>query len=336
MTESRTESRTQSRTAAEHRTDTATTPVTRWIEQHAHRLTSLDPEAPLTDLEPLAEIVRDAKVVAMGASNRHTHELSALSHRLVRFLVEQMGFRTLALEGDEAERVGLDAYVRTGDGDPRELLADARSFWQTEEILDTVRWMRAFNRGRPDDPVRFAGAHPTLQGPSAIEPAGLADIERTLAESTIRWQERTADKIVYWGGIAHTAVGDPRTVSPPVPPLTHRNAGSYLREHFGDAFVSIGQTFHHGMAPDQILPPPPEFADSVLGDTNLDTYLLDLRAHAPEPVRTWLDTPTRTRMIGPHYDPAHNAAYYMSGGSLTDWFDAVLHVREVTAVRFLF
>ncbi|WP_329558217.1 erythromycin esterase family protein [Streptomyces uncialis] len=308
--------------------------VIEWIGQHAHRLTTFDSRAPLTDLLPVADLVRDAQVVAVGAAARGAHELSALSHRLVRLLVEELGFRSLALEGDDASRLGLDEYIRTGTGDPRMMLSEARSFWQTEEILDVIHWMRSFNRLHPDDPVRFAGAARSPQG-QASPLDGLAGIERNLAEGTIQWHEDTSDRIVYLGGIAHTVNGDPRTVSPSSPPMTHRNAGSYLREYFGAGYVSIGLTFHHGTAPYQVLPPPAEFADAVLGGTGLDAYLLDLRADGPPPVRTWLDTPTRTRLIGPDYDPDDNAAYHLSGGSLADWFDAILHTQEVTPVRAL-
>ncbi|MCX4658094.1 erythromycin esterase family protein [Streptomyces uncialis] len=308
--------------------------VIEWIGQHAHRLTTLDSRAPLTDLLPVADIVRDAQVVAVGAATRGAHELSALSHRLVRLLVEELGFRSLALEGDDASRLGLDEYIRTGTGDPRMMLSEARSFWQIEEILDVIHWMRSFNRRHPDDPVRFAGTARSPQG-QAAPLDGLAGIERSLAEGIIQWHENTSDRIVYWGGIAHTVNGDPRTVSPSSPPMTHRNAGSYLREYFGAGYVCIGLTFHHGTAPYQVPPPPAEFADAVLGGTGLDAYLLDLRADGPPPVRTWLDTPTRTRLIGPDYDPDDNAAYHLSGGSLADWFDAILHTQEVTPVRAL-
>ncbi|GAA2253955.1 hypothetical protein GCM10010232_48580 [Streptomyces amakusaensis] len=64
-----------------------------------------------------------------------------------------------------------------------------------------------------------------------------------------------------------------------------------------------------------------------------DAYLLDLRAEAPAPVRAWPDAPTRTRLVGPDYDPAADADHRLSGGSLGDWFDAVLHTRRVTPVR---
>ncbi|MFE4538682.1 erythromycin esterase family protein [Streptomyces scopuliridis] len=205
---------------------------------------------------------------------------------------------------------------------------------QTQITAIEIRWMRSFNRRHPDDPVRFAGVVGSRER-QGFRLDGLAGIEVSLAEDTIRWHEHTGDEIVYWGGLAHTANGNPRTVSPSSPPMTHRNAGSYLREHFGAGYVPIGLTFHHGMAPYPVPAPPTEFADAILGATGLDAYLLDLHADSPPSVRTWLDTPTRTRLIGPHYDPDDNAAYHISGGSLADWFDAILHTQEVTPVRFL-
>ncbi|MFD7510440.1 erythromycin esterase family protein [Streptomyces sp. NPDC059853] len=306
--------------------------VRRWIGQHAHRLTTTDPHAPLDDLRPLVRLVGDAPVVAIGTATRQSRELSVLAHRVVRLLVEELGFRSFALEGDDAARVGLDAHIAAGKGDARALLAGARSFWQTGEILDIVHWLRSFNRRHPGDPVRFTDGLSAPREP-VVPLDGLAAIERRLAEDVIDRHDRTGDRVVYWGGIAHTAVGDPRTVSPSTPPLTHRNAGGYLRERFGTGYVSLGLTFHHGTLPVAVPAPPGEFAESTLGGTGPGAYLLDLRATAPATVRAWLDAPARTRLVGPHYDPADDAAHHLSGGSLAGWFDAVVHTETVTPAR---
>ncbi|MGW7551614.1 erythromycin esterase family protein [Streptomyces rimosus] len=311
-----------------------TTAVAAWIRDHAHPLTTADPGAPADDLAPLDGLVRGARVVAVGASTRLSHELAGVSHRILRFLVERHGFRSLALEGDDAVRAGLDAYVRTGAGDPRAMLAQGRPFWRIEEIADAVEWMRAYNVAHPDDPVRFAGAPEGQRVPQG--PGGLADIERVLAEDTIRWQQHTGDKVVYWGGLAHTVKGDPRTVSPSSPPATHRNAGGYLREHYGSGYVSIGLTFHHGSAPMAVPAPPEEFAEATLGRSGLpDAYLWNLHAPSPAAVRQWLTAPVRTRLVGPRYDARDDAAHHLSGGSLAHWFDALVHVRTVSSARFL-
>ncbi len=311
--------------------------VTRWIRDHAHPITTLDPDVPLADLEPLRDMVGDATVVALGASTRGAHELVALQHRMLRFLVEELGFRSLALEGDWATTVQFDEYVRTGSGDPRALLAGTRPFYRSADILAVVQWMRSYNEAHPTEEVRLVGPDAPDVQESAHEPNvpdDLDHIERRLAGNVIWWHEHTGHKIVYWGGIAHTAVGNPRTVSfPPSPTATGRNAGGYLRNHLGAGYVSVGMTFGHGSVPYDVPLPPPGFAELPLGSAGQDTYLLDLRADRPQPVREWLDSPTKTRLIGPHYDPEDDAAYHMAGGSFAGWFDVIAHSQQATPVR---
>src|SRR4029453_2527519 len=85
--------------------------VVRWIRGHARPLTTLDPRAPLTDLRPLRNMVRHATVVGLGGSTRGAHELFAITHRILRFMVEQLGFRSLALEEDWTKGIQIDEYV---------------------------------------------------------------------------------------------------------------------------------------------------------------------------------------------------------------------------------
>ena len=57
----------------------------------------------------------------------------------------------------------VDEYVREGTGDPRALLAGARSFWRTGELLDAVDWLRRHNlrhRRRRDRAVRPRARRP--------------------------------------------------------------------------------------------------------------------------------------------------------------------------------
>lgn len=310
--------------------------ATEWIEKNSHALTARKPDEPLDDLRPLAPLVRDAKIVALGAAARLTRELSDAAHRVVRLLVEEEGFRSVALEGDDPGRLGLDAYVATGEGDPRAMLAEARTFWQTTEILELVHWMRSYNKRHPDDPVRFAQA-PAEPIRHTTPLSGLAEAERTLADDAAWWQQHSGDKVVYWGGMAHTAIGDPRTisVSSSQTPETHRNMGGYLRERLGPDFRSVGLTLGHGSIGLPLPAAGPDFVEGVLSEAagNRAGYLLDLSLPRPEPVRRFLDTPTRTRLIGPSYDPRDDEAHHMSGGSLASWFDAVVHTPKVTPAR---
>ncbi|CAL9606939.1 hypothetical protein SUDANB121_05568 [Nocardiopsis dassonvillei] len=302
-----------------------------WIREHAHALTADGAGEPLEDLRPLASMVRGAEVVAVGTAARGTREQAVAAHRIVRLLVEEEGFRSVALEGDDPARLGLDAYIATGEGDPRSLLAGARPFLRTAEVLGLVLWMREYNLRHPRDPVRFLeDPEPDVEHAAPLR--GLAAIELSLAEGVARWRERTGDRIVYWGGSAHTAVGDPRTVSPSSPPETHRNMGGHLRARLGRGYRSIGLTLGRGSIGVELPGPAEGSIDAVLDEaaTGAPAYLLDLRRPRPPQVARLLDARTRTRLVGPFYDPAEDADHHISGGALTTWFDAVVHVPRVT------
>lgn len=277
----------------------------------------LDLNPPYDDLDPLTDRVRNAKVVALGSAVRQSHELSTLTHRVMRFLIEQHGFRSLALEGDEAASIALDTYVRTAEGDPMAILTGARPFWRFAEILEAVRWVRARNERNPDDRVRVVhvAEQPRMAMPA---PVVSEDIEQRLADTTIAWHEQTGHRIVYWGGLAHTANGV----------ATGKNAGSHLRQRFGSGYVSIALTFHHGSLPLPVDDPPADYIEAVLGAVDLETYLLEIDRSWPEAARRWLDAPTKTRLIGP-------GIHELLGPSLRTWFDFVLHSRRVTPARSL-
>ncbi|WP_052847378.1 erythromycin esterase family protein [Streptomyces avicenniae] len=287
------------------------TTVRDWLDAVARPLDVTAADAPADDPRPLLHLTRDAGVVALGTAVRAAREPSVAAHRALRTLVEEAGFRALLLEGDDPVRTGVAAYIAGEGDDPDTLVATARTFWRTEDIVVLLRWLRAFNARHPTDPVRFVPV-----------PDGGGDVERALADGASDWHGRTGDRVVHWGGYAHTAAA---------PIGERRTAGSLLRERLGAAYVSVGITFHHGLIPVPLDPPGPELAEAVLGTAAADAYLLDLTATegAPQAVLDWLTGPARVRIIGP--DPIHPGI--ASGASLRDWFDALVHIRELTPAR---
>src|SRR5829696_7836407 len=171
--------------------------VTGWVRRNARPLATFDPAAPLDDLAPLGPRVRGAAVVGVGGTTGGAHELSALTHRILRYLVEHHGIRALAIEDDWRIGRALDDHVRTGAGDPRAVLAGAWPPWRTEEVVDVVHWTRTRNEAHPDDPVRIVGLDDAaLESPD--------EAERHMADSLVAWQERTGTRALYWGEAAHT------------------------------------------------------------------------------------------------------------------------------------
>ncbi len=129
------------------------------LRECAHRLEHVDPAAPLEDLAFLRARLGDARVVAMGEATHGTREFFLLKHRLIRYLVERMGFNIVALESSLPDTEALGAYVAGQDIDPRLALAGQRFWtWNTAEVLDLVRWMRNHNASAsPDAQVHFVG-----------------------------------------------------------------------------------------------------------------------------------------------------------------------------------
>jgi erythromycin esterase len=133
--------------------------VVPWINRHAIPLTSTDPQQEAGELRHLRGVVGAAAIVGLGESAHGTHTQLQLKHRLARYLVEDLGFRTIAWEEGWGSGVAIDRYVTSGQGDAAAVVGDALFILRTEAMLELVGWMREFNRGRPaHDQVRFLGA----------------------------------------------------------------------------------------------------------------------------------------------------------------------------------
>ena len=131
--------------------------VTEWIRQYGLPLSTADPKEPLRDIEPLGDMVGDAVVVGIGPSTYGGSEQFTQTHRIIRVLVERLGFRTVATEEDWDVARDIDRYVRTGEGDLDALVKGTGVPWRVGETRDLLEWIREFNT-TSDEPVRFVGA----------------------------------------------------------------------------------------------------------------------------------------------------------------------------------
>lgn len=132
--------------------------VVEWLSAHGTRLAGTDPAAAFDDLAALDAIVGDAKIIALGEATHGTREYFQLKHRIARYLIEKRGFTTFALEANVTECRAIDAYIRGGAGDPRELLKHLYFWvWDTEEVLAMIEWMRAWNADARHAQVSFVG-----------------------------------------------------------------------------------------------------------------------------------------------------------------------------------
>src|SRR5947209_4696559 len=120
--------------------------VVEWIRAHAVPLKTVEAGHGFSDMEPLKSIVGDARIVSLGEATHGTREFFQLKHRMLEFLASEMGFTVFSIEATMPEGFDVNEYVLTGKGDPAKALA-ALGFWtwDTEEVLDMIRWMRTYN-----------------------------------------------------------------------------------------------------------------------------------------------------------------------------------------------
>ncbi|MFI6827752.1 erythromycin esterase family protein [Kribbella sp. NPDC050241] len=386
-------------------------PITSWIARNAE---------PLGDLDHLRRSIGGAQIVGLGEAVHATAELTHLKLRVVRYLVERLGFRAIAFEDDWSLGTQLNEYVLTGRGDLNALVGQLSTESRTHEIAELFDYLRGYNATHRDK-VRFAGAEYFATRQLAYDaideyvarraPHRLAELRRSLtpirphledigayvqwywkevkdkapyvakaqavhamvrklphrpndrdyaltehharqilsfytafslpeaeiwsyrdaraAENVRWWHGFSRNKVIYWAANAHTANAPGlRVTVPPDPDVVFRNAGSYLRDWYGDRYRSVGCTVDHGttLGPVTLPPAPSDWFEHQLTTARKGQFVLELHSRPqPDAVRAWLHGTARTRGL-PEYGPAS----YMTGNSLSDWFDVVIHTPEVT------
>ncbi|MGD8279149.1 MAG: erythromycin esterase family protein, partial [Gemmatimonadota bacterium] len=139
--------------------DSVAPEIVAWLRSSVHPFDTAEPGSGFEDLAFLRDMIGSARVVALGEATHGTHEFVRMKHRVLEFLVEEMGFNTFALEATWPESNRVNAFVHTGQGDPLALLSGLY-FWTCcpEEVLDMVLWMREHNRDPGNAPrVSFYG-----------------------------------------------------------------------------------------------------------------------------------------------------------------------------------
>ncbi|MGH9863498.1 MAG: erythromycin esterase family protein [Candidatus Acidiferrales bacterium] len=118
-----------------------------WARKNAIPITTMEPAKGFKDLQRLKQIIGSARVVGLGESVHTAHEFHRIRHRLLEFLVEQMGFTAFAMETGFAEAVKINDYVLGRVNEPERWQHNwfTWGFGYEEELLALVHWMRHYN-----------------------------------------------------------------------------------------------------------------------------------------------------------------------------------------------
>jgi erythromycin esterase len=130
-----------------------------WLKQHCVPIKSIKPGSDISDLQFLKPVLNNVELIGLGECTHGTSEFVQIKHRLIQFLVQEMGFTAFALESSYSDCEPINDYILTGKGS----LADAitgqgYTGWDTEEFTSILEWMRQYNKRAPEErKVHFYG-----------------------------------------------------------------------------------------------------------------------------------------------------------------------------------
>jgi erythromycin esterase len=127
-----------------------------WLKNNCIQIKTVESGNGFEDLQPLRKIIGSSRIVGLGEFSHGSSEVFQMKHRLVEFLVSEMGFNIFSIETNMPEASKLNDYVLYGEGDPGVLLNGGDWIWNTQEILNMVEWMRKINSNGLEK-IQFTG-----------------------------------------------------------------------------------------------------------------------------------------------------------------------------------
>jgi erythromycin esterase len=218
-----------------------------WMKQTAIPLSTVEAGHGFADLAPLTPVLAGVRVVGLGESTHGTREFFQLKHRMFEYLVSELGFTVFTIEANFTEAFAVDHYVLTGEGDPARALAGLYFWtWNTEEVLELIRWMRAYNAD-PAHPrkLRFYGMDSQLSpGPAQALLDYLAQVDPAYRAEAEPWLTRLLSLSELNGGSSDDAMVRAASYITPVQELRTRleaQRESYVQVRGEEAYVLIAR-----------------------------------------------------------------------------------------------
>ncbi len=130
-----------------------------------------DPARALTSF--LKSLPRTPQLLALGEPTHRVEDFPSWRNRIFRILVEEYGYRSIALESDVLAGLRVDTHV-TSEADSLDDIMQhgfSHGFGEVRANRELIAWLQSFNRGRDEaDRVRFYGFDAPMENMWAASP----------------------------------------------------------------------------------------------------------------------------------------------------------------------
>ncbi len=130
-----------------------------WLKANSHVLKTVDAGNGFEDLQPFKQMLAGVTVVGLGEATHGTSEFFRMKHRMLEFLVKEMGFNSFYIEASMSRCRYINRYVLYGKGNlDTATVIQGFVTWRVEEVRNMIEWLRQYNKDMPDSKkVKFLG-----------------------------------------------------------------------------------------------------------------------------------------------------------------------------------
>ncbi len=126
-----------------------------WLQENHFPIRSIVYDADFSDLSFLSNELEGKRIVQLGESSHGSGEFSAVKVRIIKYLHESLGFNVIAMESSLSGCHIQDKALDTAAPPPRTGIACAFTVWDTEDLNELARYIRATRQTA--QPLRLAG-----------------------------------------------------------------------------------------------------------------------------------------------------------------------------------
>lgn len=121
----------------------------KWLDKNVHPLNSDLSADNMNDLHFLNDVLSSKSIIGLGEASHGTREFYRQKGRIVKYLVQELNYRMLALEATSEKVEPINQYLQEGSGDLKTILKSL-GLYNSQEMYQLLVWLMDFNKTRQD------------------------------------------------------------------------------------------------------------------------------------------------------------------------------------------
>ncbi len=132
----------------------------RWITNNSIEIEDANPDSELFFFKKnTPDKFANAKIYGFGEASHNTKEFFNLKAKFFKHLVKNQDVKVFIMEESYQAESGINEWISGGKGDIKTIAKNFNiGFWHTKEIVNLLKWMRDYNKGKVrEEQIRFYG-----------------------------------------------------------------------------------------------------------------------------------------------------------------------------------